>query len=113
MENRFAIKIAEIDRELLNLKTAQKIPANIKGASYVFNVAMDGQGDVYRNGMYQYRITYGDGIQPILSEFYYEGTVWAQQPSGNTQRIFLYSHINGAPCTITSTRPIVSVSKVI
>lgn len=113
MENRFAMKIAEMDREVLALKTAQKIPSMIRGASYTFNVVMDGQGDVYRNGMYQYRITYADGPQAILSEFYFEGLAWAQEPSGNTQRVFFNAQISNSPCTIVSTRPITSVQKIV
>lgn len=112
MENGFAQKIAMLDREVLNLKTAQKIPSLIKGVSYSFQVVMDGQGDIYHNGMYQYLVTYGDGLQPILSEFYYEGLVWPQKPSGNTQRVFFNSQIN-ALCTIISTRPIISVRKIV
>lgn len=101
-----------MDREVRDLKTAQRIPSLIRGNSYSFQVVVDGQGDVYHNGMYRYKITYGDGMQPILSEFYFEGLAWAQEPSGNTQNVYFWAQVY-ATCTIMSTRPIISVQKIV
>lgn len=112
MKDRLIRQITNAERELLALKTAQKIPSLIRGYSYSFTVESDGTGDQYLNGMYRYNITYGDGSQPVLSEFYYEGLSWPQAPSGNTQLVTFYSQTI-ATCTIISTRPIISAVKVV
>lgn len=112
MQNQFIQELARAETEIRALKTAQKIPSLIRGYSFTFTVASDGSGDVYGNGMYQYVITYGDGDQPILSEFYYDGVTWQQEPSGNTQRVFFWAQMVNE-CTIVSTRPILSAVKVV
>lgn len=112
MQNQFIQKLATAEREIRALKTAQKIPSLIRGYMREFEAVTDGSGDQYQNGMYHYRIIYGDGPQPILSEFYYEGLVWPKAPSGNTQDIYCYAQAT-ATCAVMSTRPIVSVQKVI
>ena len=112
MENKYIIKLALIDKEIRALKTAQKIPSLIRGDSFSFQVVIDGQGDTYNNSMYHYHIVYDDGVQPILSEFYFEGLTWAQEPSSNTQEVFFWGKVS-AQCTIMSTRKIISVQKII
>lgn len=112
MQNHFIQELAKAEREIHSLKIAQKIPSLIRGYMQQFDVVVDGSGDQYLNGMYRYRITYGNGPQPILSEFYYEGLVWPQAPSGNTQEIYCYSQTT-ATCAIMSTRPILSVQKIV
>lgn len=56
-------------------------------------------------------ITYGDGEQPIVSEFYTGSTVMPEQPSGNTQRVHMYSQYQ-YELFIASTRPIESIRAV-
>lgn len=112
MKDEFIRKLADAEMEIRNLKTAQKIPSLIRGYSYTFTVESDGTGDLYLNGMYRYQVTYADGEQPVLSEFYYEGLAWPQVPNGNTQLVTFYSQII-ASCTIISTRPVQSVTKLV
>ena len=98
-----------VRREILALKTAQKIPALIRAYSISFNASGDGSGGVYSNGIYHYRVFYEDGDQPILSEFYYGGTVSSSVPSGNTQEVYLYSQYL-TDCYVVSTRPMRAVT---
>ena len=112
MEDQFIKKLAKAEKEIRALKTAKKIPSLIRGFSYSFEVVVDGTGDQYQNGMYHYRVTYDDGIQPVLSEFYYEGLVWPKSPNENIQDIYCYSQTT-ASATIMSTRPVLSVQKIV
>lgn len=112
MDNKFVQKLATMDREVKALKTAQRIPSLIRGDSYSFQIVADGQGDTYSNGMYHYRVTYGDGPQPIMSEFYCEGLAWAKEPVNNSQDVYFWAQISNT-CNIMSTRKILSVQKIV
>ena len=79
------LKLARLERELLALKTA----------------TISASGTV--------TVKYGDGNQPILSEFYFDyGDATGLVPSGNSQTVIVFSQVVGT-LTVVSTRPILSI----
>lgn len=94
--------IKQMESEIMALKTASRQAAIIK--SYTLTVSAP--PTITNNCI----ITYGSGVQPILSEFYYGGTVMPYQPdeSTNTQKVRFYAQ-SDMSVTIVSARPIISI----
>lgn len=93
------LKLARLERELLALKTFAKASPRVQ--AYVKTATISEAGSVV--------VKYGDGNQPILSEFYFDwGDATGLVPSGNSQTVIVFSHVVGT-LTVVSTRPILSI----
>lgn len=93
------LKLARLERELLALKTFAKASPRIQ--AYTKTVTISDGGTVV--------VKYGDGNQPIFSEFYFEnGDATGLVPSGNSQTVVVFSQVVGT-LTVVSTRPILSI----
>ena len=100
MDNTLQIMLAKLEREILALKTAGKASPRIQAYTKVLENAPIGTRT----------ITYADGSQPIISEFYFEnGDAVGFTPSGNTQKVVIFSQSVG-DLTVVSIRPIVSIT---
>lgn len=93
------LKLARLERELLALKTFAKASPRIQ--AYTKTATISASGTV--------TVKYGDGNQPILSEFYFNnGDAAGLVPSGNSQTVIVFSQVVGT-LTVVSTRPIISI----
>ena len=99
MNNDFADKINEMEREILALKTVQSY-ANTSTAGLYQSQNNPAAGT--------YLVTYGSGDSNILSVITWDGVMAAFTPSGNTQQLVL---TNVRSFRITSNRRILSVVK--
>ena len=91
-------EVEELRREILSLKVACAIPAQLEFYTWSADAPPS----------FQCEITYGEGNQPVITEIYYGGELTMTQPVGNKQKIYMYA--SGAyAITIVSTRPILSV----
>lgn len=102
-------QISNLERELLELKTAHRVSSLLRAFTFV----PEGQAVEIRP---TYQVNYADGDTPIITEFIYgmagqSVPIVAETPSGNTQR-FQALYYSGQYLTIISTREILSVEKV-
>ena len=58
--NQFEEMIIKLEQEILALKTARPVAANMRAFTNKFEPASNGR----------YKITYADGDQPIITDFY-------------------------------------------
>lgn len=100
MNDDFATKINEMEREVLALKTAQSY-ANTSTAGLYQSENNPASGT--------YLVTYSSGDNEILSLITWDGVMAAFTPSGNTQQLVL---TNVRSFRITSNRRVLSVQKV-
>lgn len=89
-----------LKQEILDLKQVKKASAVSK--YFIYQVP---QGQTYFN---IWRITYKDGLQPIITEVMSGATTSLSAPENNIQYIFAYAQYNAA-LTILSTREIENV----
>ena len=104
--NNFATELKEMQREILELKTAQQLAPHIR--SYVKSFTISASPSDYPNG--HLRITYGAGDGDILTEILTDISVWASTPQNDTQDFYLLAYtasaFQNAPIFVMSTRPI-------
>lgn len=103
-------KLQYFERELLDLKTAASLSANVRGYSYRFT--LDFSSGWSSNGAYCYEITYGAGDNAIITDWFISGTVWATTPANNKQRLYIYGHDEQPQVFALSTRQIVGAAKI-
>lgn len=96
--------ISCIERKLLELKTASKVGSNIIANYYSFSAT--------KHQLWE--ITYANGSQPIITNYYGDTLITFEAPSGNTQRFAIptLNDIFPKVLTLVSTRPILSVVKI-
>lgn len=107
--NKFDQMMLEIERELLDLKTAKQT------ASPLVNFVSAYQDTTSTTGTH-YRLTYGDGNEPIFATFTSPRTsvIYVfRTPTGNTQLLDVYDLASSASTVFAfaSTRPIISIEK--
>lgn len=100
MRNELAIKIKFLEREVRELKNAGRQSGLLKCYSY----------KVERIIGTHFKVVYADGTQPIISEFYFNGTIMPYQPNQNTnEQLFRAYYQAFFPLTVVATRPIIRV----
>lgn len=106
-------KIKNFEREILELKTAQKLSPSVKAYYYNFTVDMtSGYSTITAGDVICYRINYAQGENEILTEWS-GATVWATTPANNTQFIYIFAqHTLEAGIYSLSTRKITSIEKI-
>lgn len=109
MINKFDKMMLEIKRELLDLKTAKKTANPL--ISFVRNYT-----DTTSTSGKHYRLTFGDGNQPIFCTFTCSraSVIYVfRTPTGNTQLLDVYdlSSSGNATFVFGSTRPIINIEK--
>lgn len=92
-------KLKGFKRELLNLKQSKKVSTNCR--YFIYKVT----GDTVH---YSWRITYEEGMQPIISEIYSYYDTSLTVPVNNQQYIISFSQAS-AELTVLSTREIKNV----
>ena len=95
-------ELAELERELLHLKTSSKITSMLN----VYTASKHLELDVF----YEITVQYAEGNTPLITECYVSegGQVMPATPIGNTQKIYLGEYAEQT-LTIVSTRPILSI----
>lgn len=100
-------QIRRLEQEILDIKISQRLAPRIRCYAYKFTIGSAS----YTNG--HGRVTYGAGDSDIVSDFQSDVSIWAGNPSGNTQDFYAIANTGSAmlnaPIYIMSTRPIVSV----
>lgn len=109
MENRFDKMMIEIKNELLALKTVKKTAGSL--VSFVRDYT-----DTTSTSGKHYRLTFGDGTQPIFCTFTCSraSVIYVfRTPTGNTQLLDVYDLSSSASATFVfgSTRPITKIEK--
>ena len=109
MINKFDKMMIDIENELLALKTAKKTASPL--LSFIFPY----QDTTSTTGTH-YRITYGDGNQPIFTTFTSQrpSVIYVfRKPEGNIQYLDVYDLASSAQTTyiLGSSRSIVSIEK--
>lgn len=111
MSNLLTEKLNQMKNEINALKQAQKIPSMVKAFDYSFDAVADGTG-VSDAGIYRYQVTYESGDNDIITEVYPSINTMVGAPNGTSQVIYFYAMSN-MTVNLTSTRPIVSVVKIV
>lgn len=109
MENKFDKMMLEIERELLALKTVKQTASPLVNFTSVYQDTTSTTGT-------HYRITYGDGNEPIFATFTSPRTsvIYVfRTPSGNTQLLDVYDLVGSASTVFAfaCTRPILGIEK--
>ena len=109
MENKFDKMMIEIEQELLALKTVKQTASPLVNFTFTYNATTSTTGT-------HYRITYGNGNEPIFATFTSPRTsvIYVfRTPSGNTQLLDVYDLASSASTVFAfaCTRPIVSIEK--
>lgn len=91
-------EINKLRSEIRALKVGSDIPSKLRTYTW---------GPEFPPAL-EIEVIYGDGDQPILSEFYTGSTTMPEKPSGNSQRVHMYSQVP-YELFIASTRPILEV----
>lgn len=109
MATSFEKRIKELQREILELKTAQQLSPRVRSYSKSFTIG--GSASQYPNG--HGRITYEAGDGDILTGIISDISVWASAPTDTTQEIYLLANtgsaFQNAPIFVMSTRPIAKI----
>lgn len=105
-------EIREMNREILNLKTAHQMVSNM--ITFFGQYTWDGDWD---NKNHTYEITYVDGTQPIMTfdaEPHRVYDLLFGEPSGNKQIMYDMdaAHRAGDTYALFSTRQILSIRKI-
>ena len=100
MRNELIDQIKNLEREVRELKDAGRQSGLLKCYSYRIDNFL---------GLH-FKVVYDDGTQPIISEFYYNGSIMPFRPDleTNEQRFNSYAQAT-MPLTIIATRPILRV----
>lgn len=104
-------KIRQMNREILRLKTAHPVAANM--ITYYYEFTFDNDSD---NQNHQYEISYASGTQPILTVEAYSNRSWELlfgEVANDKQIMFDMdaSHSNDEKFGIISTRQIIAIRK--
>lgn len=91
--------VANMERELLELKAAQRGSPLVKGYSYQCTL----------NQVGRWRIDYAEGTMPVMTEvMIYAGAT--STVNGTTQYFWHFSNAGSWTCQIVSNRPILAVT---
>ena len=108
--NEFPMIIKRIENELYDLKIASDLSPNIK--TYTTSIPVENWlpfEDLEHVGAVV-DIEYDDGDNDILAVFNFNGSVTAEEPRGNKQRLLVYNQISEGTLMVVSTRPIKSIT---